>query len=349
MSIFKGLIFSVFILLCSSLKVGVLLPGNTSDFGYNYQIWVGIQDFKTEFPNIPIIFTENVKVPDCIATGSSYINDQAVDVIFLPNLPFVACAQNLSRTFPTKFFIVHNAGEVYPDFPNLATEYRGDLGKVRFIFGVLAAKQKDTSKICIMVPKFFPLKERFANYVLLGMRYLNNNDQLHLGYTASFEDPATEHVVVNHFISVGCDITMLQSINSIHPLLELANSTSPWGMGTAADMRDHVGESVLTSVIIDSFVTFKYFVDKVIAGTFTNELFLDTLDNKGLVIADYSCEVTKAARRETNKVIDKILAGTLNPLCQPLIQEIFGTPCATEAQLTGTFFPGITFFDGTVA
>jgi basic membrane lipoprotein Med (substrate-binding protein (PBP1-ABC) superfamily) len=349
MSIIRGLILiCVFILLCSSLKVGVLLPGNTSDFGYNYQIWLGVQDFKVAYPSIPIAFTENVKVPDCIATGASYIAN-GFDVLFLPNLPFVDCSKNLSRTYPTKFFIVHNAGEVYPDFPNLATEYRGDLGKVRFIFGVLAAKQQGTSKICMMVPKFFPLKERFANYVLLGLKYANSNDQLHLGYTASFDDPTTEHVVVNHFISFGCDITILQSINHVLPLIELANSTSPWGMGTAADMRDFAGESVLTSVIIDSFITFKYFVDKVIAGTFTNELFLDTLDNRGLVIADYSCEVTKLARKEANSVKNQILAGVLNPLCQPLIQEIFGTPCATEAQLTGTFFPGITFFDGTVA
>jgi len=269
-------------------------------------------------------------------------------VIFLFNAPFVPCAQNVSLTYQAVKFIVHNAGDTYPGYPNLAAEFRGDLGKVRFIFGVLAAKQKNTAKICIMVPKFFPLKERFANYVLLGMRYVNNVDSLHMGYTASFNDPVTESVVANHFIAEGCDITILQSINSVRSLIELANSTSPWSMGTASDMRDFVGESVLTSVIIDSFVTFKYFVDKVIAGTFTNELFLDTLDNKGLVIADYSCDVTKNARKETRKVINKILAGTLNPLCQPMIYDIFGTTCATDLQLTGTFFPGITIFDGTL-
>jgi len=217
-----------------------------------------------------------------------------------------------------------------------------------FIFGVLAAKQQGTNKICMMVPKFFVLKERFANYILLGMKYANSNGELHIGYNAGFSDAPTETVVANHFINYGCDVTILQAINSIHPLVELANSTSPWGMGTASDMRDHVGESVLTSVIIDSFVTFKYFVDKVNAGTFTNELFLDTLNNKGLVIADYSCEVTKNARKEANKAKARILDRTLQPLCQPLIQQIFGTPCVTEAQITGTYFPGITTFDGTV-
>jgi basic membrane lipoprotein Med (substrate-binding protein (PBP1-ABC) superfamily) len=341
-------LFSVVLfVLCSSLKVAVLLPGNTSDFGYNFQIWLGIQDFREHYPNIPIAFTENVQVAQCVSLGSQYVND-GFNVLFLPNLPFVDCSKTLSVMFPNAYFVVHNAGEVYPEYPNLATEYRGDLGKVRFIFGVLAAKQKNTAKICMMVPKFFPLKERFANYVLLGMRYVNNNDQLHLGYTASFNDPATEAVVVNHFINYGCDVTILQSINRDQSLRDLADSTSRWGMGTAADMRDTVGESVLTSVIIDSFITFKYFVDKVIAGTFVPELFLDTLENRGLVIADYSCEVTKNARKETNKVIRKIRNGSLNPLCQPLIHDIYGTNCVTEAQITGTFFPGITFFDGTV-
>jgi len=345
----KGLILSLFVLYCSSLKVAVLLPGNTTDFGFNYQIWLGIQDFALAYPNIQISYTDNVPnaVSNCIAVSLTYMNN-GYDMIFYPNAPWVDCAKNISRTFPTKHFVVHNAGDVYPDYPNLATEYRGDLGNVRFIFGVLAAKQQGTTKICMMVPKFFVLKERFANYILLGMKYANSNDELHVGYTAGFNDAATETVVVNHFINYGCDVTILQAINSIHPLVELANSTSPWGMGTASDMRDHVGESVLTSVIIDSFVTFKYFVDKVNAGTFTNELFLDTLNNKGLVIADYSCEVTKNARKEANKAKARILDGTLQPLCQPLIQQIFGTPCVTEAQITGTYFPGITTFDGTV-
>jgi len=339
--------FFLFAIVCSSLKVAVLLPGSTSDFGYNFQIWLGIQDFALEYPNIPIAFSTNVQVADCIATGTGYINN-GYDVIFLPNAPFVACAQNLSATFPTKYFVVHNAGVVYPDFPNLATEYRGDLGIVRFIFGVLASKQKSTSKICFMVPKAFIFRERFANWILLGMRYVNNQDSLLVGYTASFNDAPSETVVANHFINYGCDVTILQAINSIHPLVLLANSTSPWGMGTASDMRDYVGESVLTSVIIDSFVTFKFFVDKVLAGTFTAELFLDSLQNKGLVIADYSCEVSNGARKAANKVKDKILSGSLNPLCQPLIQDIFNQSCVTEAQITGTYFPGINIFDGTV-
>jgi basic membrane lipoprotein Med (substrate-binding protein (PBP1-ABC) superfamily) len=340
-------LFTVLFVFCSSLKVGVILPGNTSDFGYNFQIWLGIQEFRENYPNIPIAFTENVLVPDCVATSTAYILD-GYDMLFFPSTTFIPCAQTIAQTFPTKYFVVHTGGNTFPTIPNLAAEYRGDLGKVRFIFGVLAAKQKDTSKICIMVPKPFIFRERFANYVLLGMRYVNNHDELHIGYTASFNDPATETVVVNHFIAYGCDVTILQSINSDQALRDLANSTSPWGMGTAADMRDSVGESVLTSVIIDSYVTFKFFVDKVLGGTFTNELFLDTLENKGLVIADYSCEVTKNARKEANKVTKKIIRGTLNPLCQPLIHDIYGTNCVTEAQITGTYFPGITIFDGTV-
>jgi len=339
--------FFLFTLFCSSLKVAVLLPGLTNDFGYNFQIWLGIQEFAQEYPNVPITYSTNVQVSDCIATGISYINN-GYDMIFLPNAPFVACAQNLSATFPSNYFVVHNAGVVYPDFPNLATEYRGDLGIVRFIFGVLASKQQTTTKICFMVPKGFIFRERFANWVLLGMRYVGNHDDLHVGYTASFSDAPSETVVANHFISYGCDVTILQAINSIHPLVLLANSTSPWSTGTASDMRDYVGESVLTSSVIDSFVTFKFFVDKVIAGTFHAELFLDSLTNKGLVIADYSCEVSDEARKAANKARDKILSGTLNPLCQPLIFDVFGQSCVTESQITGTYFPGITVFDGTV-
>jgi len=344
--ILKALIILTLSLLCSSLKIAFLIPGNLSDFGYNYAIWQGVQEYQLANPAHQTAFTLNVSPNTCIATCMGYMND-GFDVIFFPSTPFVSCAQNLSITFPSKKFITQNTGVSYPTIPNLAAVTLAGVGEARFIVGVLAAKQKQTNKICLLIPKPYPFKERWANLILLGMRYAKSNDNLHVGLTLNFDDPPTDTKVANYLVDYGCDVIMQQAVNSITAQLVIANR-SKWGMGWGSDMRDFVGESVLTSVTVDWSVTFSYFMRKIIAGTFTNELFVADLSNGGLTIADYSCEVTKSARKETNIAIKTILDGTMHPLCQPLIQDIFGTPCVNDSQIQTFYFPGITVFDGTV-
>jgi len=243
-------------------------------------------------------------------------------------------------------FILHTGGNTYPGYPNLAFEFRSGLDQARFIMGVLASKQKAVSKVCMMVPLGFPLMARFANYALLGMRYVNNVDTLHLGLTLNFDDPESETNVANYFLSIGCDVTMLQSMNTIHALLIIA-AGGKYGMGTASDMRDFVGESVLTSIILDSSVPFVYYVNKVLAGTFVSELYNYTLENGSLRLADYSCDVTKEARKEANKVETQLMAGTLDMLCQPYIKKTFGVDCIDATQIAAELFPDITIYDGT--
>jgi len=90
-------------------------------------------------------------------------------------------------------------------------------------------------------------------------------------------------------------------------------------------------------------------VNKVIAGTFINELYNYTLENGAMRIADYSCDVTTAARKETNKVLNKIIKGTFgNLLCQPYIKKTFGVDCINATQIAAALFPHISVFDGTV-
>jgi len=328
------------------LKLVFLLPGNQSDFGYNYQIEQSIQELRASMPTITIAYVNNVAVPNCTTVAINFLS-QGFDLLFFPNAPFLACAQTIALSYPTKQFVIQNGTFFNRTLPNLASYQTAGIDDAHFIASVLSAKQKHTHKICLMMPKPYPFQRRVANRVLLGIRYANSNDELHVGLTAGFNDPTTETIVANHFIAYGCDVVMLHAINSIHPL-EITADADLWSIGVSSDMRNFVGNSVLTSVVLNWVIVYEHYAELALQGPVTNEHFVLNLQNGGVDLADYSPQTTKKARKAANKAKRKIISGKVNTLCQPLIEEIFNKPCATVDETNVFYFPGITVYDGNV-
>lgn len=236
---------------------------------------------------------------------------------------------------------------MYPTIPNLAGIVNNGLTEARFILGAFSAKQ-GANKVCFMAPKFYQSIRRWANLILLGLTHIDPNfaGEVHVGMTGNFDDAPTETIVVNHFLAYGCDIIM-QHQNSILSQQLVANG-SRWGVGWGSDMRMFAGESVLTSIIFDWEVSFSYYVEKILGGTFTNELFTNDLTNGGIILADFSSEALSSAKQAAKRYKRKVLDGSINPLCGDLIFQKFGTECVAESQLFPVYLDGITVFDGTV-
>jgi len=335
------------VIYCSSLKVGFLLPSTIDDFGYSYKIWQDIQELQSNFPSITTNYTENVTVNTCINIALSYMNNN-FDVLFFLSSPFDPCAQLIAISYPTKKFITQNAGGiVHQNITNLSINFKLGVTEARFIVGALAGKHSHTGKICLIIPKFYPFRHVFTNYFYLGIQHVNGPSQLLVGFTSGFDDRVTDTKVINHFLSVDCDIIVQHAVNSI-TTQQIVASNGKLGIGWATDMRDFIGESVLTSIVFDWVPMFTFYIEKILAGTFVNELYLDNLQNFGIKIADYSCLIDKSTRKETDKVYDKVFTGKLNPLCEPLINTLLGTPCVNDSQIFDFFFHGITIYDGTI-
>ena len=333
------------ILVCNSLKVAVLMPGNVSDFGYNYAIFNGIQELKQNIPEVEVNYTESVTTSTCISVGSSYITSGFKLLIF-PNGPFIPCAQSLAATYPTKYFVIQGPN-ITSSHINIGTIFLEGAEDARFLTGILSSKQGNshTNKICVMIPRTPGFRYSKVNYFWLGSRYIHSHDTFHVGLTANFDDKVSETRVINHFLEIGCDV-VIQHANTIHSQLLVAN-ISKWGIGFASDMGSIVGPSVLSSVQLNWVVPFTYFTEKVLDSTFTNETFHSTIFNGGVTTSPYSTEVTNAARRTTDRARVAILSGKLTKECIGIIQDLFGKPCITEIELSGLYLDStITEFDG---
>jgi len=334
----------------NSLKVAFILPGCTSDLGWNFQILKGILLVKEQYPDVVVVYQESVTPANCEVVATSFANSGA-DLIYFAAGAFDPCARAVAGTFlgnPDKSFVVQNSGIKYDDLPNLAIDAKSGVFQARYIIGALLQEQSVVqNKVCFMYPKNYGSGRRWANAVLLGMSYPNiETAELLVGWTNDFNHPPSEAKVFNYFLGVGCNF-IIQHQDSIYPQL-LAARAGIESIGWGTDQRVLVGNSVLTSIVTNWFPVFTYYLEKKIAGTFVSEIFTETLANGALEIAQFSPEVKNRASSHAEEVYEGILSGSISPFCGPPVQEKFGMPCTPESTLIAEFLPRITAYDGTV-
>jgi basic membrane protein A len=341
---------AVYLTNVNSLKVAFILPGCTSDLGWNFQILKGILLVKEQYPDVVVVYQESVTPSNCEVVATTIANDGA-DLIYFASGSFDPCARAVAGTFlgnTAKSFVVQNSGIKYADRPNLAIDAKSGVFQARFVIGALLQEQSVVqNKVCFMYPINYGSGKRWANAILNGMSYPNiDTAELLVGYTNDFNHPPSEAKVFNYFLGMGCNF-IIQHQDSIYPQL-LAARAGIQSIGWGTDQRLLVGENVLTSIVTNWFPVFSYYLEKKIAEAFVSEIFTETLANGALQIAQFSSEVKNRASSHAEEVYEGLLSGSISPFCGSPVQEKFGTPCTTESTLIAEFLPHITVYDGTV-
>jgi len=348
------IVLAVYVTSVSALKVAFLIPGCTSDLGWNYNILQAVLATRTKFASsgVVIVYQESVTVDGCVAAANAQIAN-GTDMIFFPTGSFETCAKTVATANPTKFFVTQNGGALYPDIPNLATDVKGGVFQARFIVGALAAAQlaKNNKKVCFMVPKTYGSNIRWSNAIFLGMRNMTGSDKtLLVGFTNDFNHPPSEEKVIKHFKKENCGV-VIQHQDSLHPQL-WANRLNMLGIGWGSDMSFFIKDNVLTSIVTDWTFVFNYYIQKVIAGTFQSERYNESLAGGQLRIAPYSKLVTKNAAKIADYFKNLLTPPDANPFCGPPVKAKYGTDCTTEANLIAEFLStkkkDISVYDGTV-
>jgi len=121
----------------------------------------------------------------------------------------------------------------------------------------------------------------------------------------------------------------------------LAKSEDIYSVAWSSDMRQFIGETVLTSVMKNWEVPMGEFIDDIFAGNYSAHVYEDSFANHGVELAPLSSRVTPAAANYLKKVEKKLAEGKINVFCGDAVNTQFGTECTTEANLSSVYLPGI--------
>jgi len=334
---------------CQPLKIGVIIDGPLSDFGYNWQIKHSADIIQEMYGNqVQVISSYGITINTqaCYNEAVRFIN-MGVQAFMLPTSLYTACAQMISNNFGHMPILLQSSQPLNPNYPNISTIFKvTGLNELRYLVGVLVGKQKNVETVCTTFNGFInpPSCRLWSNIQYLGFLSANSSVvKYYVSEASSFDNVTQELLVYNHFKSLGCDV-IISGINSFYFHM-LAKIDDIYSVGWSSDMRQFIGDTVLTSILKNWEVPMAEFIDDIFAGNYTGVVYEDSFTNHGVDLAPLSDRVTKAAARLVEKTEKKIVKGQLNVQCGDPVRQQYGTDCTTEANLQSQYLPGIIAFD----
>eukprot|EP00667_Euglena_gracilis_P002634 EG_transcript_2638 len=248
------------------------IPGQKWDFGFNFDLNIGrinLQKHLTQkFPNIVIEHTF-APVPEsyteaCDPQFAAWARE-GYDVIF-GHIGHAWCLAKLAASFPNvTFFCISGSAMGPPNYANLWVRFYQNT----FLAGYTAGLMTKTQKVCITAGMRAPAPVMDASGFCRGVHAANPTAEVHLLETGVIAYPLLEVWNVNQSFKLGCDVVFTQSL-VIDATIQ-ANALELMSIGFFTDARLTVGETVITSTIVDFSPMLIRAAEAVLNGTFAAE------------------------------------------------------------------------------
>jgi basic membrane protein A and related proteins len=311
--------------------------GGVDDKSFNQKIHTGFLRAEEEL-GITYSFVESTGAADYVPNLLNFVN-QDCDLIAPAGFNLGPATIESATANPDQLYAIFDYDII--DFSKTPPEdltfenvreltYQTD--QAAFLAGYLAAGMTETGKIGTYGGVLFPTVTIFMNGLTAGVRAYNQDNGTSvevLGWNADtqtgveistdpavgFDNAAEGRRVAEDFIAEGADI-----------ILPVAG---PTGLGTAAAAQDAGGVSLLwvdddgcvsapefcslflTSILKNMDVSAFETVQSVIDGTFTGGLFVGTLENEGVGLAEYH-EFDSAVPQELKFKIEELRRGIID-------------------------------------
>lgn len=180
------------------LKVAILLPGSTSDNGYNADGGAAAEALKSGL-GVEAQITENVSVANQADLYRQYAAT-GYDLVIGWGGQFTDGAVQVSEEFPDVKFVVVNSG--IENGSNLAS-IDTDIADWQFLGGFVAAKLSKTGTIGWIGGQCFPATAANLHGVEQGAKYANPDIEVISTFTGDFEDPTKAQQAAQAMIDSG--------------------------------------------------------------------------------------------------------------------------------------------------
>ena len=181
-----------------ALKVAILLPGSTSDNGYNADGGAAAEALRSEL-GVEAQVTENVSVANQADLYRQYAAT-GYDLVIGWGGQFTDGAVQVSEEFPdVKFVVVNSRNENGSNLASIDT----DIADWQFLGGFVTAKLSKTDTIGWIGGQCFPATAANLHGVEQGAKYANPDIKVISTFTGDFEDPTKAQQAAQAMIDSG--------------------------------------------------------------------------------------------------------------------------------------------------
>eukprot|EP00667_Euglena_gracilis_P011442 EG_transcript_11687 len=254
-------------------RFAMALDGVNWDFGYTFHqnlARISLQKhLDNKYPDIDsghvFQFVPPSWSPDCDPQLEQWIKS-GIDLIITTGLGHQFCASRLATLYPNVTFI-SLAGFVPgpPNYANIFVRFY----QMTYLIGSLAARMTQKKKVCVSACVPAPMPVLDVSGFARGVHETDASVEIHILGTGQLRAPLLEVWNVNQSYALGCDIVWVQSLATDG--IEQASTLGMMSIGFFTDGRLTVGESVITSGVVDFAPLYIRTVDAVLNGSFATE------------------------------------------------------------------------------
>ncbi len=253
-------------------------------------------------------------------------------LIFTTSFGFGDPTIAVAAEFPDVWFI-HVSG--YQTAPNVSTIF-GRIEQSRYLSGLVAGVATKTNILGFVAA--FPIPEviRGINAFTLGVREVNPQAEVRVIWTNTWYNPQQEKEAAEALLASGADV-IAQHQDTTEPQKAAADAGA-LSIGYDSDMRQFVGDTVLTSPVWNWGMKYTEIAEQVIAGTYKGESFYGGFDTGIVDLAPLSPLVAPETAALVARYKEAITANKWDVFCGKLVGQndvVVQTAgkCLTDAEL----------------
>lgn len=296
------------------IKVGVIYISDPSEgSGYTYTHHLGILGMKKnlQLSDNQIVIKKNIPDLDEKATIKAIEEciNEGCNVIFTTSFGYMSATEKCAKKYPNIYFS-HGTG--YKSNGKNFNNYFGRIYQPRYLSGIAAGLKTESNKIGYVAAMDNSNSEVTGGIdaFAMGVYSVNPKAEVFVKVTNSWFDPKKEEEATKKLLAIGCDV-LSQHCDTSYPL-ELAEKKGVWGIGYNSDMRKHVPNATLMSVVWNWSAYYTSAVGSIIDGTWDGSNYYGGMQEGVVGITDLSDFNNPEAQKKINEISAKILDGSFN-------------------------------------
>jgi basic membrane protein A len=292
------------------VRAAFVYIGPPGDLGWTYEHDRGRQMLEDELGDaVETTYIEDVpEGPDAARVIRQYAQE-GWDVIFTTSFGYMEPTHEVAQEFPDVIF-EHCSGFMTRE--NMAT-YFGRIYQPRYLSGIVAGEMTDSNIIGYVAA--FPIPEviRGINAFTLGVRSVNSDAEVRVVWTNTWYDPVKEREAAEALLDEGADI-ITQHQDTTEPQ-KAAAERDALSIGYDSDMREFVGDTVLTSPQWNWGTYYVDTVQNIVDGTWESHQFWGGLESGVVQLAEMSPLVPDDVRGQVESERERITGTDWDVFC----------------------------------
>jgi basic membrane lipoprotein Med (substrate-binding protein (PBP1-ABC) superfamily) len=255
-------------------RVAVLLPGTTTDQGYNADGQRAADAIKEQL-GAEVTVTESVPVPNQTDVYRQYAGE-GYDLVIGWGGQFTDGAVAAAEEFPKVNFLVVNSG--VKNGKNLASVVQ-DSQDWQYVAGYALAKLSKSGKIGLIGSQCFPGTALTINGTAEGAKAANPNIDVTVTYSGDFEDPTKAQQAAQAMIDQGVDAISGNANNAWFGIFKAAESNGNIPLITEwVDNSELAPDVIVSSVLKSQADTVAGIAKDAQAGNFEGKLYVEKIE-----------------------------------------------------------------------